>query len=831
LVSGLVVAVLLAFFALFQWRSAEKARTLAQQAQSEAAAERDQIQLSLSSQMAALSEANLPNQLDLALLFGIMASETASTFDGRNSLLKALETNPRLVTFFRAQAGGLTSLAFSPDGKIIAAGGIDGTIRLWNTANRSPIGLPLPSHKGKVLHLAFSPDGKKLASAGSDHKIVIWYLPDNLDKKGLPEKISAQVFSRHADWVRSLDFSPDGRILASCSDDRTIRLWDLTTNRLIDPPLTGHSAAVLSVAFSPDGKYLVSGSADKTIRLWDITYWRQKSLAATHTITALPAEAQIRVLFGHTDWIRSVAFDPTGTRIASGSDDHSIRLWETATGDQIHSPFFGHTNSVLNVKFSPDGQLIASSSSDRTVILWDVATGKPRGLTRERIPVSIESAPFSRETSPDQPELSGDPHYTLRDMATGQPLDSLLTGHTGIVHEVAFSPDGHLLASASEDDSVILWDASERPISNLSLGTLSGRTIRVSSLAFSPDGKLLAAGGSDRINVWDFEFLDTALNKVIEEPLPWPALNSYDWIRSLVFHPSGQILAAGVGAQIYLWDVVSDPASGRPSAEPINPPLSGHVKPITSLAFNPSATNILASGSLDRTIILWDITTAQSLTGALVGHTDSVNSLAFSPDGSRLASGSSDRTVRLWQIPKGIEQADLHTRLPVDILAGHSAGVNSVVFSPDGQWLASGSDDQTIIIWDVASGRPKHAPLRGHTDIVTSLAFSPDGFMLASASNDNTIILWDVATGRQMGPALYGHTSNVFTLAFSPNGRVLVSGGSGRYVYLWNTDLTLQQARACQRANRNLTTSEWQRYFSNEPYRLVCPSSGKKSSR
>lgn len=585
--------------------------------------------------------------------------------------------NPELV-FNSVHSAIIYSVAYSPDGKYLASGSADKTIKLWEVETGRLL-RTLTGHTGDICSVSYSPNGVYLASGSKDETIKLWEV-----KTGNCIKI----LTGHTGYVQSVTYSPDGKYLASAAWDETIKLWEVETGECIKT-LTGHTGYVESVAYSSDGKYLASASYDKTVKLWEVATGKC-----------------IKILSGHTDIVRSVSFAPNGKYLASGAYDKTTKIWEVATGNCVKT-LIGSDNHIYSVSYSPDGKYLTRTSVNTTE-LWEIASGKCiKTLSGGHIAYSPDGAYLA----------AGFSRIEIWKVPTGEFIKKI-GDDSSTVYSVAYSPDGTYLAGASLGE-VKIWQAQ----SGKYIKTFEGYTDYVKSVVYSPNGKYIASGSDNKtVTLWEEE-TGRELRTL---------RGHSDRVNSVCYSPDGKYLASAAGDSykcadrtIKIWEV----ASGKCVKT-----LEGHTDAVLSVSFSPDG-KYVASGSSDKTIKLWEVATGNCIK-TLTEHTYHVESVAYSPDGKYLASGSRSRIIKIYEAESG--------RVLKTFDFGRA--VTSVCYSPDGRYLASCSWDGTIKIWDVVTEQCINT-LTGHTGWVNSVCYSPDGAYLASGSNDDTIRFWDASTG------------------------------------------------------------------------------------
>ncbi|MFB2919963.1 AAA-like domain-containing protein [Aerosakkonema funiforme] len=526
--------------------------------------------------------------------------------------------------------GKVRGVSFSPDGQRLITAGEDGTVRLWNLAGKQLA--KLTGHQGKVTSISLSPNGQRLVTAAEDGIVRLW----NLSGKQLA------VFKGHQTEIWSVKFSPDGQRIATAGEDRTARLWNLSGKQLA--VFKGHQQTVLSLSFSPDGKSLVTTGLDSTIRFWNLS-------------------GQQLAEWKNKDWVLSVSYSPDGQSLATGSADGTVRLRDLS-GKQL-AELNGHENWVLSVSFSPDGQSLATAGADGTARLWDLSN--PQKLSRQQLTQwrGHKSEAWSVSFSPDGQRLATagqDGKARLWNLSGKQMAE--FSGHTGGVNSVTFSPDGQRLATAGNDGTVRVWN-----LSGQQLTLLSGHRGRVYVVSFSPDGKRLAiAGENGTARLWNFSG---------QQPIEFKGHKKSIW--SVSFSPDGQRLAtAGRDGTVRLWNL-----SGQELLR-----IKADGDGVLSVSFSPDGQRLVTTGA-DTTVKLWNLSGKQ-LDGFNT-YQGGVLSAVFSPDGQRLATAGQDGTAQMRFL----------SGQRINEFVGHQGSVYSLSFSRDGRYLATVGMDGMVRLWRV----------------------------------------------------------------------------------------------------------------------------------
>ncbi|MFD9192337.1 WD40 repeat domain-containing protein [Streptomyces phaeochromogenes] len=503
-------------------------------------------------------------------------------------------------------SSGLNTAQFSPDGRLYATSGLH-KIQIWDTATgrlRSTLAYPTDD---LIWAMQFTADGRTLATTSNAFKTVrLWDVPRG--------RLRSTLTGRQ-DSVSALAFSPDGRSLA-VGGSSIVQVWDTTTGRP-RTSLTGNQGNVQSVAFSPDGRTVAAGGWDNIIELWDSTNPEKP--------TADMPNWPHTTLAGHTGAVMSLAFSPDASTLASGSDDHTVRLWNLPVGRALS----GSRDSVYAMAFSPDGRTLATTAGT-AVRLWNTRTRRPRATLGGH-----ENGVDALAFSPDSRSLAVASGDTVRLWNTRtRHLRTTLTARQKGIHAIAFSPDGHTLATGGDDHTTRIWDTSTGRVR----ATLTGHQNSVGSVAFSPDGRTLATAGDRTVRLWSMRTMRSRM--VLQDAL------GIDGDTRVTFSPDGRTVAGSAGGAAWLWDTATGHRQ-RSRTEGLGT-IASQDGTIMALTFSPDG-HTFATASTDRRTRLWDTTTGRLRT-TLTGHTGPVMAMALNKDGHVLATASIDHTVRLWDI-------------------------------------------------------------------------------------------------------------------------------------------------------------------------------------
>jgi WD40 repeat protein len=584
------------------------------------------------------------------------------------------------------------ALAYSPNGRILAAGGGDDPVRLWDADTGKEI---RTLKETWVTALAFTPRGSVIATAGAFKTIRLWEVATGKEYNKL---------DGHATGIKAMVLSPDGSMLASGGEDGAIILWELLTGKIITQ-FKGHLDEITALAFSPDNTRLASASGDRTVRLWDCD-----NAKFIRTLDA--GCAPLAVVFG-----------ADGQVLATAGDDHLIRVWDTEAGKVIHT-LKGHADSVVSLVGMKNGKLI-SGGRDKSIRIWDVAAGKPTSVIARELGDSDALA----LTKDGKMLASAGVNNAIRlfETASGKEVRPG-PGHAAGISSIALSADGKLLASASAPGVIHLWN------------TATGQDIRHWScpptppgsdvvLAFSPDSQtVVSANGSDAIRFWQAQSG--------EEKMQLPG-NAGDPALSVLYAPDGTKLILGRRqGTVELWDLADKKVVQQ----------FKYNGPAYALAVTEDGLTLAVAGS--NKVALFDLASGMevrmvnSRSEGAPASLPAVASLAFSPDGKLLALGCYDAVIRLVAADSGKE---------VRAIEGHGNVPYALAFSGDGQTLASASFDKTVRLWEAFSGL-QVSLFKGHEGPVTTLAFRKNGRAIFSGSADTSILVWDTTGLGRDGP-------------------------------------------------------------------------------
>jgi WD40 repeat protein len=634
------------------------------------------------------------------------------------------------LRFNRARVG---CVVFTPDGKSVVSGGLDGRVHVWDRQTGREV-RGFRARGDQIDLLALSPNGRLIATvAHSEATQVRLYIL----ALGWPYR----RFLGHTSSVRGIAFSPDGKTLASCAGD-SVRIWDVSTEqgRSLEgaPSLEAGDVCCEVVAFSPDGTSLIAGDSKGVLYFWDTSTWKLS-----------------RKLAGHASAVKQLVFPARGTRLVAGHNDHSVRFWDLAAGKRLHLCRGVAPAIFWGLALAPDGRTAAGSPDGESVRCWDTITGKERW--RARVPEEVTSLAFSPRGK--VVAVPTDYRIVLLDAPTGKCLNPTRAPVAGVTR-LAFSPDGKTLVAGCDDQGVVMWDA---------------HTWEEQSRWMAPKGAIraLRVGSSGRVLVATLEDGQSTHFKLRNISTGQPLGQVEADSKFLAIGPGGASIVISTPDGL----VLRETSSGRilrrfPDEERERFAVNArrYPQPSPAVAFSPDG-RLIAAGSLNGNV-LCDARTATLLRrfGKQMGQ---AHFIAFSPDGKSIltqAMYTRDDSLCLWETASG------QLRLSLKGLRG---SVSAAAFSPDGRLLAASGPKGGFHLWDLTSGKRVgevrgdpgrvaghlHGPWR-RLGGITPLAFSPDGRHLVSSGEDTTALVWEV-----------GH--------FVPSRRPEAKLPSGRMEELW----------------------------------------------
>ncbi len=697
---------------------------------------------------------------------------------------------PEIISTFKGHTDVVYSVAISQDGKYVATGSFDNTIKLWDAASAREIktfGGP-QGHQKMVLSVAFSPDGTQLASGSADNTLKVWDVPVSTPLRSVPAtevvtavavtadgtKLAAAAkdgliklfnaadskelfkMAGHEGTVEGLTFSANGQILASAGADKTVRFWNVANGQLI-AAVGAHGGPVHAVALHPNNAAAYSAGEDGLLKFWTLPPVASRPLpahgaailtfflssdgsqvvsgGADKTVRqSLTAGKEIRTLTGPAAAVTAVSLNAPGNLVAAGTADSRLFVWSATDGKPV-AQVLAHGGPVTAVGFHPQSGSLLSAGGDGLVKTWAMPPAPPRTMPHpEAVTAAVPSADGKKLFTG-----SADKMVRAWDLAK-LTIERQFQGHTAPVTTLVTHPNGQLLASGGDDGSVRFWNQATGKETDI----LYGHVGTVTALALNPAGNQLCSTGADgRVKLWQLPIT------------PVKALAHPDQVACVAVSSDGTKLATG-GADktARLWNL-STAAKERD--------FTGANLPLTCVALSGDG-KLLAAGSADKTVYLW--TTGDGKLLHKIPCPAVVHAVAISPDSKTIAAGQADNAVRFFDAMNGKE---------TKTFTGHKGAVTAITYSLKGDLLFSASADKTVQTWSVPDGAAKAKfDLAGPA---TALALSKDGTRLVAAA-DKSFKVWSVSDGKEVG----GSTSaaEIRSLAWAPDGSRLVLGGADK---------------------------------------------------
>jgi WD40 repeat protein len=746
--------------------------------------------------LAAQSEMVRPADPALALLLGVEAARRYPSVFANNALLAALDECHERRTL-AGHEGEVLGAEFSPGGRLVLTRGRDRTVRVWGAATGRPVAV-LRGHTRDVIAAHFSPDGSRVVTVSWDNTARVWGAADGRELLVLPRPPSDGPNSLHGDGGYAACFSPDGAIVAVTFGDGdfpacAVYVWDARSG---EPKavLKGHTAPVQDVCFSPDGRLLLSASKDGTARLWDVVRGEPvRTLAGHKTGVArarFSADGQ-RILTAGDGWVWKFEMRSTS---GQGAQEPFVGLvWDAATGERLASLTWpgDDRGPTRTAELSADGRLVLTGGGLGGInlgsypALWDAATGK-RLFVLAPSGESAVSSGYSAALSPDGrwavtthgvQTHRPDRVVHLWDTATGREV-AALKGHRAQVRIAAFSPDGRLVVTASDDGTARVW----APGLGEDAERAAGRWAGVGLARLSPDGRRLvtdSSGTGVRRDTFTAHVWDVATGRELSHC----AGGHTRYLTALAFSPDGErVAAASNDGTARVWEA----ATGKQVAV-----LEGHAGGVLDVSFSPDG-RLVVTAARDQTGRVWDAGTGRCVC-TLRREGVPVLSARFSPDGRRVLTvaanprqstpGPDNEVGQIWDADTGQELLTLKLAVPHFTARTYTQGT----WSPDGLSVLDPSAHRNEArVWDAQAGQVR-LELKGHAAKVTCGAYSPDGGRVVTGSKDRTARVWDAATGRELA-VLRGHEDALTAVVFSPDGRRVLSTGADRTARLWDAE-------------------------------------------